>query len=125
MGWATKDNPLVALADVIGIMLENLSPKLSGNMKEHIEVTEVTENSITLCISAKFYDLNEYNKSKNIIYTGKSYNGITDYAMWVNDKGAFGSQNKSMHWVNRICYNGANLIGNTIGAIVVNQLDLS
>lgn len=125
--WETKENTLVAFADILSFILESTCPVLSGNMKAHLEITEIGTNSITICVSAPFYDLNEWRKSGAIIYTGspKKWPNMTDYALWVNDKGAFGKGNKSKHWINRVSYQAANLIANTIGAIVINNLDLS
>lgn len=95
------------------------SPVLSGSMKAHIELDP---NGIK--IDAPFYDLKEWNKSHRIIYTGAVVNGMTAYAKWVNDVGAFGRHNKSEHWVNRALYDACTIIANQIGAVVINGLPL-
>ena len=106
-------------------VLRERSPILSGNMQSHIEVVEVKENEATICIKAPFYDTKEWEKTGNIILTGANYNGITDYAMWVNNNGAFSKGNKSQHWVNRTCKEVAEIIASEIGAEVRNTLPLT
>lgn len=101
------------------------SPVLSGSMRAHIEVVSVTEKEAVICIKAPFYDTAEYEATKKIIYTGNSYNGITDYAMWVNNLGAFGKGNKSQYWVNRVCKEVAEVIASEMGAQVINELPLA
>ena len=129
---------LHALSDLIKFYLEELSPVLSGNMVREIlmaELVNVSDHEVTFCISAPFYDMKLWREKGVIvhsnlhinIYGGKSthasaYGDITDYAMWVNELGAFGSQNESMHWVNRVCDMCAHLIPN---AEVINRLELS
>lgn len=129
---------LHALSDLIKFYLEELSPVLSGNMVREIlnaELVEVNDHEITFCISAPFYDTKLWKEKGVIVNSGESiqigigkhtfkanYGGITDYAMWVNEVGAFGSHNKSMHWVNRVCDMCARLIPN---AEVDNRLELS
>lgn len=77
-------------------------PILSGNMSRGIKITKIEENRIELEIEAKYYDLNKWNKEHKVVYTGKTVLGTTDYAMFVNEFGAFGKHNSSEHWVNRV-----------------------
>lgn len=116
---------LHALSDLIKFYLEELSPVLSGNMVREIlmaELVEVNDHEVTFCISAPFYDITRWEKEKVIIHTNANYGGVTDYAALVNRAGAFGSHNKSMHWINRVCDMCARLIPN---AEVDNRLELN
>lgn len=94
------------------------SPVLSGNMKLHIQDKSTRE----IIIDAPFYDINKWQKTGAIIHTGKSINGRTAYAEWVNRLGAFGTHNKSEGWVNRTILEVAEVIANQIGAVVINEL---
>jgi len=118
------DIDLEKLASIVEQTLKITSPVLSGNMRSGIELESVSENEITISIKAPFYDLALWKKENTIKHTGKSYNGITNYAMWVNDLGAFGRGNKSMHWVNRALNDAVSVYGNEIGAVVINELEL-
>lgn len=94
---------LQAFYNLLKPKLEADSPVLSGNMRTSIETTNVSEHQFEIVINAPFYDMKEFNKTGNIVYTGLNWKGtgITDYAFWVNDIGAFGTHNKSQAWVNR------------------------
>lgn len=100
------------------------SPILSGNMQSMINISlfGLYRNEIT--IEAPFYDMVKWHKSKQIVHTGESKKGFTDYANWVNNLGAFGKHNKSENWVNRACYEVCQAIANEIGAVVINELPL-
>jgi len=100
------------------------SPVLSGNMQSHIRVDSIKPKEITIVIEAPFYDMKEWSKTGRILLTGDSYNGITNYAQWVNDIGAFGTRNDSMHWVNRVLYVCCKAIAVQEGAEVINELPL-
>lgn len=120
-------NILMKIANLVMTELSINCPVLSGNMKSHIEITEIGDDEITICISAPFYDLKEWKKSGVINYIGspKKYPNFTDYAMWVNKMGAFGRHNKSQYWANRAVYNSASTIANEMDAILVNRLPLA
>jgi len=116
---------LFNLSTLVKMYLEELSPILSGNMAREImlaEIVEVKDNEVTFCINAPFYDMKLWREKGIISHTGKSHNGISDYAMWVNEVGAFGTHNKSMHWVNRALNEAALMMPN---AEVNNRLELS
>ena len=117
-------NDLLKLVDLVGIMLSVNCPVLSGNMKSNIEIVDIKDNEITICINAPFYDLDKWEKDKVIIHTNKLENGMSDYAYIVNQFGAFYRKNKSQYWVNRSIYSSVNQIANEMGAIVVNRLPL-
>ena len=100
------------------------SPVLSGNMLSLIQTSEAYGTEFVIVIDAPFYDMNEWQKNKTIVHTGETIDGKTAYAQWVNDIGAFGRHNKSMHWVNRVCVEAATAIASEIGAEVINELEL-
>jgi hypothetical protein len=99
-------------------------PILSGNMAMFINTVESYGNEFVISIEAPFYDRKEWKKTGAIKHTGETRNGKTDYAQWVNDSGAFGTHNKSMHWVNRVCVEAATVLASEIGATVINELEL-
>jgi len=103
------------------LLLSNLmfmSPVLSGNMKANIKENGDRE----IVIEAPFYDMKKWRESGAIIHTNKMIYGKTDYAEWVNKIGAFGSHNKSEHWVYDTILSVAIVIANEIGADVINEL---
>lgn len=100
------------------------SPRLSGNMKDHIKIVEFGEHTVKIEISAEFYDTKIWRKNGAIVFTGDNYNGITDYPMWVNKEGAFGKHNESEHWVNRTCNDVCSIIANEYNGEVRNELEL-
>ena len=100
------------------------SPVLSGNMRSFIQTAQAYGSEFVIMIDAPFYDGKEWQKNRNIIHTGKTVNGQTAYAQMVNDIGAFGTRNKSMHWVNRVCVQSAITLASEIGAEVINELEL-
>lgn len=119
---------LQALSALVKMYLEEMAPILSGNLYREIVIAElvnVSDHEITFCINAPFYDTKEWRKKGVIIHTNKvykkEYGNITDYAMWLNDVGAFGTHNQSMHWVNRALNEAASLIPN---AEIINKLEL-
>ena len=128
---------LQTLSALIQMLLLERTPILSGNMMREIaiaELVEVNDYEVTFCIEAPFYDMWLWKQRGVIVNSGHSikinggthtytasHGNITDYAMWVNEVGAFGTHNKSMHWVNRVLNEAASLIPN---AEVINKLEL-
>lgn len=104
--------------------LHTQSPVLSGNMLSFIQTSNAYDSEFVIMIDAPFYDAKEWEKNRTIVHTGKVINGKTAYAQWVNDIGAFGTHNKSMHWVNRVCVQSAITLASEIGAEVINELEL-
>lgn len=94
------------------------SPVLSGNMKAHIKQNGEYE----IIIEAPFYDMAKWRKENVIVHTGQRIYGKTDYAEWVNKIGAFGTHNKSEHWVNDTILGVVGVIAQEIGADVINEL---
>lgn len=99
-------------------------PILSGNMACFIQTSEAYGSEFVIVIEAPFYDEKEWKKTHSIVHTGATVRGKTDYAQWVNDLGGYGTRNKSMHWVNRVCVEAATAIASEIGAEVINELEL-
>ena len=100
------------------------APVLSGNLKSSIHTALAYGNEFVIVIDAPFYSQTDWEKYKAVVPTGKSVNGQTAYAQMLNDVGAFGSRNKSMHWVNRACLDAVSTIASEIGAEVINELEL-
>lgn len=112
------------ISNLLKFYLEELSPILSGNMVREIlnaELVSVSDNEVTFCINAPFYDMKKWQETGAIIHTGTDFGGVTDYARQVNESGGFGSKNESMHWVNRVCDMVARLVPD---AEVDNRLEL-
>lgn len=118
------NNDAEKLYAIVFYNLHTQSPVLSGNMLSFIQTSQAYGTEFVIMIDAPFYDQKEWEKNKRIVHTGKSYNGMTAYAQWVNDIGAFGTHNKSMHWVNRVCVQSALTFASEIGAEVINELEL-
>ena len=115
---------LQTLSGLVQMFLLDRAPILSGNLMREIaiaELVEVNDYEVTFCIQAPFYDMKKWKETGAIIHNHKNYNGITNYAMWLNDVGAFGTHNASMHWVNRTLNELTQLIPN---AEVINKLEL-
>jgi len=115
---------LQTLSTLIKMYLEQLSPVLSGNMRNEINTTHllrVNDHDVLFCVEAPFYDMKKWKETGVIVHTNKKIDKITDYAMWVNEVGAFGSHNESMHWLNRALNDVARVMPN---AEVINELEL-
>lgn len=118
------------LEQLYNLVDENLylsCPVLSGNMRHHIDVNTVLagDEEVSIVISAPFYDLNEFNKTGRIKFTGKTIDGKHDYAYWVNKLGAFGGKNtRAKNWVHRAIYEAVCTFASQIDATVINELAL-
>lgn len=99
-------------------------PVLSGNMASLIQTSQAYGSEFVIMIDAPFYNGKEWRENKTVVHTGETINGKTAYAQWVNDIGAFGTRNKSMHWVNRVCVQAASTLASEIGATLINELEL-
>ena len=123
---------LQALATILINNKKKFVPVLTGNTDiESIKYVSVDKNEIVLSINAPFTDLNKWVLGgsipyANIVHTGLTVNGKTDYAMWVNDRGAWGRPNKSQYWANRLCFYSCIDFAKTLGANVeiINLLKL-
>lgn len=98
--------------------LRENSPVLSGNMLAHIEYANIDDNETTIVISGPSYDLEEWEKTKQIILTNEY-----DYALWVNKFGAFGTGNKSKHWVNRALVDRASVVASDYDAELIVDIE--
>lgn len=95
-------------------------PILSGNMSSHIEIEDLQDKYAVISISGPSYDLKKWAKEGVIEYTGEF-----DYAISVNNVGAFGGRSeKSKHWANRSIANAIKIIGQIYNAEVVIDVEL-
>lgn len=117
-------NTVEKLTNLLFSTLITSSPVLSGNMKSLIQIDSYGSSESSIVIDAPFYDMKKWKKDGVVIHTGVRIYDKSAYAEWVNAIGAFGTHNKSMHWVNRACFEVAQIIANEIGGIVINELEL-
>ena len=95
-------------------------PVLSGNMKANVQIEDIESNFARISISAPSYDISKWKKTGIIEHDGKY-----DYAISVNEVGAFGGKStKSKHWVNKTIVNACRIIGSLYNAEVVVNVDL-
>lgn len=114
-------NDVEKLYNLILVSLRANAPRLSGNTKNSITTSRQFGREFTIVIDPSYYDLAEFKKT-GVIKTVSGKNGKTSYAQSVNDSGAFGSNNESKHWVNRICLSCAEQLASELGAVVINEL---
>ena len=117
---------LIFLYNLINANLYAQAPVLSGNLKSHIKVVSVEEHKVKIVLSARFYDTKIWEKTGQIKYTKgwKKNPQITNYAMFLNEVGAFGTRNKSMHWTNRAIFQVCDAYANKSGGSCDNKLPL-
>ena len=99
------------------------APVLSTNLRNHIKLVSANDTEIVFVIEAPRYDVNKFTKTGKISYTGDR----PDYAVWLNDLGAFAKHNKSEHWVNRALFEMCHEVRNALGkkrVEVINDLPL-
>lgn len=110
--------------DLTSLVLSSLRldcPVLSGNMKTFISIESVSQDEITISISGPSYDLALWKKTGQIVHDNEY-----DYAVSVNDKGAFGGKSKkSKHWANKSIVKACQIKANEWGAEVVNHLNIN
>lgn len=93
-------------------------PVMSGNMQHHIEWEEVGKDFARIVIKAPSYDIKEWMRTGNIEHDGKY-----DYAVSVNEVGAFnGRSKKSQHWVDKAVKKACETIAGLYGAEVINNV---
>ena len=115
-----NDNLHQELSMLILTALQMDSPVLSGNMKTNIEMVEMSGDTAKIVISAPSYDIAKWRKTGMIEYTGEY-----DYALSVNNLGAFhGRSQKSKHWVNKSLEKVCKIIANQYGAEVIVDVEL-
>lgn len=94
-------------------------PILSGNMRANISFQPNSATESQIIISAPSYDTALWEKTGKI-----EYNGKYDYAVSVNNVGAFGGKSKkSKHWVNKSLEKACKVIGSLYDAEVVVDVD--
>lgn len=95
-------------------------PVMSGNMKNHIEYEEVGSNFTRIGISGPSYDVETWRRTGSI-----EHNGEYDYAVSVNNVGAFnGRSTKSKHWANKSIVKACKIIAEQYGAEVIVNVEL-
>ena len=95
-------------------------PVLSGNMASHIEMEDLQKDFARISVSGPSYDLKKWRKEGIIEYTGDF-----DYAVSVNNVGAFGGRStKSKHWANRAIVKACRAIGHIYDAEVIVDVEL-
>lgn len=128
-------NDCYEIARQVKANLQVKPPKLSGNLRYFLASLPqlVSKDEIVMIISAPLYDVDHWMQTGQIQFLpapNPKYPDITDYAMWLNDVGAFGTKNKSLHWANRGIYNGCSAMAMLLSAkghtvVIDNRLDLS
>lgn len=113
------DTLLEELSFVLFDILKIECPYMSGNMNEHIEITNVGKDEATICVSAPAYDIKLWNEEKQIRYIGGE-----DYALDVNNYGGFFTHNYSMHWINRALDKACNIVAKENNGEVINNVGL-
>lgn len=95
-------------------------PILSGNMFNNIEMEDLQKDFARIGISGPSYDLKKWRQEGIIEHTG-----LYDYAVSVNNVGAFnGKSKKSKHWANRSIVNACRVIGQIYNAEVIIDVEL-
>ena len=115
-----KDTLYEELTMLVFTSLQLDCPVLSGNMQHHIEYEEIGSNFSRISVSGPSYDINTWRKTGAI-----EYNGEYDYAVSVNEVGAFlGRSKKSRHWANKSIVKACRTIAKIYGAEVIVNVEL-
>ena len=95
-------------------------PVMSGNMQHHIEYEEVGSDFTRIAVSGPSYDITQWKKTGEIELDGRY-----DYAISVNEVGAFGGRSrKSKHWANRAIAKACRAIASSYNAEVIVNVEL-
>lgn len=115
-----KDDLFTHLTFLVFNNLKMECPILSGNMLNHIKIEDIQPKFVRIAIAGPSYDLRKWRQEGVIEYTG-----LYDYAVSVNNVGAFGGRStKSRHWANRTIVNACKVIGQIYNAEVVVNVEL-
>ena len=114
-------NDVEKLYNLILVSLRANAPTLSGNTKNSIHTSRSFGREFTIVIDPEYYDINLWKKT-GILSNKVIKGGSSSYAASVNEKGGFGTHNKSTHWVNKVCLSCVEQIAAEIGAVVINEL---
>lgn len=115
-----NDEILNKLSSLLSTTLQLDCPILSGNMSHHIQIDSIAENESIISVSGPSYDTSEWQKTGVIRYNDKY-----DYAISVNNAGAFGGRStKSKHWVNKTCAKVCQIIGKEYDMEVIVNVEL-
>lgn len=95
-------------------------PVLSGNMQHHIKYDKIENTSAEIVVEAPSYNVSKWAKTGVIEYTGDY-----DYAVSVNNLGAFGGKStKSKHWANKSVVKASRAIAGVYDAEVIVDVGL-
>lgn len=109
-----EDEIFIRLTELVFTTLGLDCPILSGNMQHHIDYEDKQDDYVQIVISAPSYDIAKWQKTGMI-----EYNGKFDYALSVNQVGAFnGRSKKSKHWVDKAIEKCCKAIGSEFNAKV-------
>lgn len=115
-----EDNLYIELVSLVYATLALDCPIMSGNMKSHIQHEEVGNSFTRISISGPSYDIEKWKRTGEIEHTGEY-----DYAVSVNNVGAFqGRSKKSRHWANRSIVKACRAIANAYNAEVIVRVEL-
>jgi hypothetical protein len=108
------------LTNIVFTKLALECPILSGNMQHHIVNESFGTKEATISISGPSYDIAKWRRTGQIVHDGKY-----DYAISVNNVGAFnGKSKKSQHWVNKSLATSCEIIGKLYNAEVIVDVEL-
>lgn len=114
----TNDTLYTELVSLVYSTLLLDCPVMSGNMQHHIEHEEVGSDFTRISISGPSYDIKKWRTTGEI-----EYDGEYDYAVSVNNVGAFnGRSTKSKHWVQKALLKACNAVASAYGAEVINNV---
>lgn len=115
-----QDTLYEELKNLVFTTLQLDCPVMSGNMKSNVEFEEVGSLFSRIAISGPSYNISKWQKTGVIEYTGEY-----DYAVSVNNVGAFnGKSTKSKHWANKSVVKACQAIASKYGAEVIVNVEL-
>lgn len=117
---ASKDTLYEELTMLVFTTLQLDCPVMSGNMKSHIGYEEFGSDFTRIAVSGPSYDIETWKRTGSIEHTGEY-----DYAVSVNEVGAFmGRSKKSRHWANRSVVKACRTIAESYNAEVIVNVEL-
>ena len=115
-----KDTLYQELTMLVYTTLRLDCPIMSGNMQNHIDFEEIGNDFARIGISGPSYDVETWKRTGQI-----EYNGKYDYAVSVNEVGAFmGRSQRSKHWVNKSLVKACRIVAQEYNAEVIVNVEL-
>ena len=115
-----KDTLYEELTMLVFTCLQIDCPVMSGNMQHNIRYEDVGSKETRISVSGPSYSIPYWKKTGIIEHTGQY-----DYAISVNEVGAFnGRSKKSRHWANKSVVNACKAIAPSYDAEVVVDVEL-